>query len=302
MPDEVSAEWAANILKQKHERPFFLAVGFIRPHTPLFAPKKYFDMFPPESITLPPYLKNDLDDCAQALRNRWSWGYQKFDGLTKAGGEKAWKEWVRAYLANVAFVDAQVGVVLDALNASAYADNTIVVFTSDHGYHVGEKDVIQKWHLWDESTRVPLLIHVPQGKGNGKRCQHPVSSLDIYPTLADLCGLSLEPNKGGSGTPLDGHSLRPFLEKPKRRKWDGPSVTYMSVGVSFQDKEGWDIGPHHSVRSHHFRYTLCSNGEEELYDHREDPNEWNNLAADIQYTNTKQTLREQLESIPGVKQ
>ena len=185
MPDEINADWVVDILNKKHDHPFYLSVGFIRPHTPLYVPKKYFDMFPMENVQLPPYLKGDLDDCATILRQRWQWGFIKFKALIRAGGERAWKEWVQAYLACTAFLDDQVGKILEALDAGGYWDNTIVVLTGDNGYHVGEKDLIQKWHLWNESTRVPLFIHVPNGTGNGLTCDHPVSHIDIYPTLVD---------------------------------------------------------------------------------------------------------------------
>jgi len=290
MPDEISADWAIDVLKRKHSRPFYLGVGFIRPHTPLYAPQKYFDMFPMEDIELPPYLKDDLNDCASVLRNRWEWGYQKYEALLKAGGEKAWKEWVQAYLACVAFVDDQVGKVLEALDKSEYSDNTIVILTGDNGYHVGEKDCIQKWHLWEESTRVPLFIRVPGLKGNGQTCDHPVSLIDMYPTLTDLCGLSGDPNKNRSNTPLDGHSLRPFLRDPKRKDWDGPNVALSAI----RDNK---TSPHFSVRSRRYRYTLCGNGEEELYDHKKDPNEWTNLAGNMEYEKTKMQLRNELMSI-----
>jgi len=287
MPDEISADWAVDILKKKHDRPFYLAVGFIRPHTPLYAPKKYFDMFPLEDVQLPPYRKNDLDDCAAVLRNRWQWGFTKYRALIKAGGETAWKEWAQAYLACTAFVDDQVGKVLGALEAGDYRDNTIVILTGDHGYHVGEKDCIQKWHLWDESTRVPLLIHVPRSPGNGRTCDHPVSLIDIYPTLVDLCGLPEHPNKDRSDRPLEGHSLRPLLEKPERETWKGPPVALMGI------RDG-KAEPHFSVRSRRYRYTLCGNGEEELYDHDRDPHEWTNLASDPKHAETKTRLRAEL--------
>ncbi|MDP6635785.1 MAG: sulfatase [Phycisphaerae bacterium] len=289
-PDEVSADWAANILKSKRDRPFYLAVGFIRPHTPLYAPKKYFDMFPLEDVQLPPLLKNDLADCAPVLRSRWRWGYTKYEALIKAGGKKALKEWARAYLACMAFVDAQVGKVLDALDASGHSDNTIVVLTGDNGYHVGEKDCIQKWHLWDESTRVPLFIHVPGAKGNGRTCEHPVSLIDMYPTLADMCGLGGRPRKGADNTPLAGRSLRPLLENPERKESHGPSVAFMGI------RDG-KAPPHFSVRSRRYRYTLCGNGQEELYDHDKDPHEWTNLAGDPEHAETKKQLRKELMSV-----
>jgi len=197
---------------------------------------------------------------------------------------------VQAYLACMAFADEQVGKVLKALDASEYRDNTIVVLTGDNGYHVGEKDCIQKWHLWDESTRVPLFIYVPGARGNGRTCDHPVSLIDVYPTLADLCGLPEHPNKNGSNMPLEGHSLRPLLEKPEREKWNGPSAAFMGI------RDG-KANPHFSIRSRRYRYTLCGNGEEELYDHDNDPNEWTNLAGNPKHAKTRNQLRKELMQI-----
>ena len=297
-PDEVSADWAIDVINKKHDRPFYLGVGFIRPHTPLYAPEKYFDMFPIEEIQLPPYLKVDLKDCAPVLRDRWQWGYKKYEALIAAGGERAWKEWVQAYLACMAFVDDQIGRVLDALDSSGHSDNTIVVLTADNGYHVGEKDCIQKWHLWDESTRVPLLIRVPGlKKGQGRSCDHPVSLIDVYPTLNDLCGLPSEPNKGRSDKQLEGHSLRPFLENPKRKDWDGPAVAFMGIrDIPFSNPKSKKHMPHFSVRSRRYRYTLCDNGQKELYDHKNDPHEWTNLASNNEYEEVKKKLRKELTS------
>lgn len=289
-PDEISADWAINILKKKHTRPFYLGVGFIRPHTPLYAPKKYFDMFLLEDVKLPPYKKDDLADCASILRDRWQWGYKKYKALIKSGGEKAWKEWVQAYLACMTFVDDQIGKILDALEASPYSDNTVIVLTGDNGYHVGEKDCIQKWHLWDESTRVPLFIHAPGSHRSGRTCDHPVSLIDMYPTLLALCDLPKEPNKGLSNIPLEGHSLQSLLKDPRRKEWSGSSVAFMGI------RDGKEA-PHFSVRSSRYRYTLCGNGEEELYDHEEDLNEWTNLAGNPEHATTKKQLRQELMTI-----
>lgn len=290
MPDEISADWAVNILNRKHDKPFFLGVGFIRPHTPLYAPEKYFKMFPLESITLPPYLEGDLDDCAEILRNRWEWGFMKFNALIKGGGETAWKEWVQAYLACMSFVDDQIGKVLDALETSPYRDNTIIILTGDNGYHIGEKDCIQKWHLWEESTRVPLFIHAPEFEGNGYSCTHPASLINVYPTLVDLCNLPKFPNKDGNNETLDGYSLRPFLENPECTSWEGPSVALTAI-------EDRGKKPHFSVRSDRYRYILCSDGEEELYDHVNDPNEWINLVGDSKYQTIKKQLNREMMKI-----
>ncbi|MDA0745351.1 MAG: sulfatase [bacterium] len=286
LPDEISVDWAVEILKQVHDRPFFIGVGLTKPHTPLYVPEKYFDMFPLEDVALPPYLENDLDDCAPALRNRWAWGFQKFRALIDSGGIEAWRAFVQAYLATLAFVDDQIGKLLDTLDASPYGDNTIVVLTSDNGYHVGEKDCIQKWHLWDESTRIPLLVHVPGCSGNGQTCAHPVSHVDLYPTLVDLCGLPSQPHKGNE-LALDGHSLRPLLSDPNASDEVGPSVALMAI------RDGQEP-PHFSVCSRQYRYTLCANGEEELYDHDVDPHEWTNLAGSETHVDIRKVLREKL--------
>mgnify|MGYP001337653502 CR=1 FL=1 len=131
---------------------------------------------------------------------------------TEIGSEMWWKKWVQSYLASVAFVDHQVGIILDSLENSNYANNTIVIFTADHGYHMGEKDNLAKTTIWEESTRIPLVIHAPGVSEVGTKINHPVSLIDLYPTLIDLANLPLNPNKDGNGYELDGHSIKPFLE------------------------------------------------------------------------------------------
>ena len=290
MADEKAAEWAVQKLNQAHNNPFYLCVGLVRPHTPLYVPKKYFDMFPIDQITIPPYKPDDLEDCAEALRDRWQWGYRKFDGLIKSGGEEAWKEWVQAYLASIAFADDQLGKLMEAMDANGYWDNTIVIMTSDNGYHAGEKNVIQKWHVWNESTRVPLFIYNPENSGKGTVCNHPVSLIDIYPTLIDMCSLPANPNEEHSNLALNGHSLSKFFQTPGAKKWDGPSAALMGVKDENQS-------PHLSIVSDRYRYTLCGNGEEELYDHWRDPNEWKNLAVNPEYFRIKGKLQKEMEKV-----
>jgi len=298
MPDEIAATYSMDILSREHEKPFFLAVGLVRTHTPLYAPQEYFDRFPLEEIALPPYRENDRKDCASVLQNRWEWGFTKFDALISAGGEKAWKEWVQAYLACAAFIDDQVGLILETLENSPHKDNTIIVFSSDHGYHIGEKDCVQKWHLWNESTRVPLMIQVPGSKTAGKTSPHPVSLLDIYPTLIDLCGLPSEPHVPLGGPTLGGFSLRPFLEDPSNNSWDGPAVCLTAIrGPQESTIMDTDEDPHFSVCSDRYRYTFCANGEEELYDHQNDPNEWTNLAGKPEYGEIAGHLRVEMKKI-----
>lgn len=290
LPDEQSAAWAVDVIRKKHDRPFYLGVGFVRPHTPLYVPKHYYDLYPLENIELPPYRKDDLNDVAPILRNRWQWGFDKFDALIKSGGEKEWKEWVRGYLASVTFADAQLGKVLDALQQSGELENTIIVLTSDNGYHAGEKNVVQKWHLWNESTRVPLLISVPGNKNNGKIATHPVSLIDVYPTLNELTGL------GNPAGRLDGQSIRELVFSPDKKWKDGRPVAFMAIKDEPQSPEEV-LPPHFSVVSSRYRYTLCFNGEEELYDQEKDPNEWVNLAGNSKYSPVRKALKQQLLGI-----
>jgi len=287
MPDEVTADYGIEALGREHEKPFFLALGLVRPHTPLYAPEKYFRLFPPEEIELPAVLENDLDDCAPSLVANRPYARLRWE-IVKQGGEKMWRQWLQAYLASITFADAQLGRVLDALEASPHAENTVVVFTSDNGYHMGEKECLFKCTLWEESERVPLVVAAP-GKRAGASCQRPVSLVDLYPTLLDLAGLPMDPHGLSHGHPLDGHSLVPFLDDPETKEWSGPPVALTTLrGVT---------GIHHSVRSETHRYTLCESGEEELYDHAGDPHEWHNLAGDERRAEVKATLRRELERL-----
>ena len=286
LPDERVAEWGAEVLRRPHDEPFFLALGFMKPHTPLNAPQAYFDQFPLDQIQLPPQLAGDLDDCARALVDHRPYGFLLYQ-LIQTGGERWFREFLQAYLACVAFVDEMVGRVLDALEASPYADRTIVVFTSDNGYHLGEKEYIFKDSLWEESGQIPLLLAAPGPGAAGGECTAPVSLVDLYPTLCDLCGLDRSPHPE---LPLAGHSLRPLLESPAGG-WDGPPVALTSVRG--------DTGIHHSVRSATHRYTRCGNGEEELYDHTTDPHEWHNLAGSPAHETVRLELREEMLKLLG---
>ena len=293
LPDEISADFAIDVLSRKHESPFFLGVGFIRPHSPLYAPEKYFKMFPLEAITLPPYLKGDKNDCASMLQNRWKWGFIKYDALLKAGGEKAWKEWVQAYLACMAFVDDQIGRVVEALNNSPYKDNTIIVLTSDNGYHIGEKDCIQKWHLWNESTKVPLYVCLPYSKEDNLVCNKPVSLIDLYPTLTEICQHSGNPAGNSANKTFDGRSLVPLLKSPAGDGWvNRPILTAVQSNTSQKTSKA-----HFSIIDEQYRYTLCLDGEEELYDHEKDPNEWVNLAKNEDYVEVKKSLNKEMKNI-----
>ena len=270
MPDEQVADWAVERLQQKHDEPFFLAVGFVRPHVPYTAPKEFFDLYPLESIVMPNVPSHEMDDIpllgkAMALGTLEGGDHRNVLDI----GPDYWREMVRAYLACVTFVDAQAGKVLRALADSPYSDNTIVVFWSDHGQHLGEKRHWRKQALWEESTRVPLAIRLPKSAGGGQVSNQAVSLLDVYPTLLDLVGLPAV--KG-----LEGTSLRPLLDNPTAHRVE-PAVTT------------WYY-KNHSVRDRDFRYIRYRDGTEELYDHRSDPGEHRNLAADSRYDQVKARL------------
>ena len=257
--DFVDASWGIEQLSQKHDRPFFLAVGLYRPHVPWYAPQRFFDERPLNDVLLPEVKKddrNDLPPAAIELTNNQTPPAHKW-----FVGEKQWKPAVQAFLASSSFTDDQVGRLLQALDESPHANNTIVVLYSDHGFHLGEKQRWAKQSLWERSTRVPFIIRLP-GQSEGQRCSQPVELLSVYPTLLELCGL---PKKQD----LEGVSLRPLLENP-RAEWKRPAIT------TYQEKN-------HAVRSKHFRYIRYADGSEELYDHRNDPREWNNLAGDSSY-------------------
>ena len=268
--DRKTAEGAAAFLLRDHDKPFFLACGIFRPHLRWYAPRKYFDMHPLEKIKLPATLENDLADVPPSGRRQSSGGSQAF-GVIREHGE--WKKAVQGYLASCSFADACVGVVLDALEKSKYADNTIIVLWGDHGFHIGQKDRISKLTLWEQGSKTPLIISTPDlAATGGKQCQQPVSLVDLYPTLVELCGLPARDR-------LDGRSIAPLLLHPKT-KWPNPAV------VSLRGD--------HAVRSKHWHYIRYSAGDEELYDATKDPNQWKNLANDTRYTDVKNELKKWL--------
>ena len=266
MTDFQSAAWAVKKLQQQHEKPFFLGVGFIRPHVPWYVPKKWFDLFPLNDIVTPAYLPSDFDDIPEmGKRVAEAPMMPTTEWLIK---KNQWKEVVQAYLACLAFVDEQVGKVLDALEASAHASNTIVVLWSDHGYHLGEKNRFAKQAIWERDTKTPLIIKAPGVKA-GSVCKAPVQLVDIYPTLLALCNLP-------AYTMAEGHSIKPLLDNPSAR-WKHHAVTVYGIGNS-------------SIRSERYRLIQYEDGSQELYDLLRDPNEWTNLAKDKKYTKTVASL------------
>jgi uncharacterized sulfatase len=252
-------------MEQKKDEPFFLAVGFFRPHTPYVAPKKYFDLYPVDQLRLPFAPEGDRDDIpTAAFAHNCPVPNYSLDHKTLI---KA----TQAYYACVSMVDAQVGRLLDALDRLELADNTIVVFWSDHGYHLGEHNgVWQKRTLFEEGARAPLIIRAPGVKGNGQACHRIVEFVDIYPTLGGLAKIQV-PND------LDGRDLTPLLNDPIA-EWEGHAVTQILRPVDNRLNEPV-MGC--SIRTHRYRFTEWGEGKHgvELYDHQVDPREFNNLAA-----------------------
>jgi len=297
LQDEKHAAWAVKKIKELENtnQPFFMGIGFVRPHTPLHAPDKYFDMFPIEKLELSPWMKDDNSDTfwdENFKPNRK--GKKLYRELLKSYNgdrELAIKHFLQAYLACVAFVDEQVGKVMDALEKSSLSNNTIVVFTSDHGWQMGEKNYLFKNSLWEESVRIPLLIKTPTTKA-GSKVEQPVSLVDIYPTLVDLCNLKGTNKKNELGADLGGFNMKPLLEG---KSWMGPKGALTIVG-----NYGKNIATekqNFSYRTKRYRYILYSNGREELYDHAHDDYEWHNVANDKKYRKTKNRLKSELQSI-----
>jgi arylsulfatase A-like enzyme len=298
MTDEKSTVWTKKQLekleKENASKPFFMAIGLHRPHTPLVVPQTYFDLFPLESIQIPVIKEDDIEDTFLEKNNLkndgGSRGRKAFDGLIKGFTTKelALKKYTQAYLASVAFADDRVGELLEALENSKFANNTIVILFSDHGYHLGEKKYLWKYNLWEETTRVPLIIKAPKYKGNsGKKINHPVSLLDIYPTILSLTGNNVSSLMLNEKPQLDGFSLEPFLQNPKTKSWDGPDAA-LTVIASWRSP--LPERQHLSVRGKRYRYIKYANGNEELYDHKKDPYEWYNLASSNEHNNVKQKL------------
>ncbi len=276
--DGKSATAAVELLESHRDKPFFLGVGFYRPHTPYVAPKKYFDMYPLESIKLPYNAPDDQDDIpepAEAIRP-----------LNYGLSDEKCRECMRAYFAALTFMDAQVGRLLDALDRLQLSDRTIVVLWGDHGYLLGEHGQWMKQSLFEESARVPLIIAAPGAKGNGQASPRIVETVDIYPTLADLASLPAPQN-------LHGTSLRPLLDDPGRA-WDRPAFTQVRRNNFFG----------RSVRTQRWRYTEWDHGKRgiELYDHDNDPREFKNLAADPNYASVVTELRAVLRNAAGPEQ
>lgn len=269
MADTIRINWAVEQLQKKHDKPFFLACGIYAPHFPNYCPQKYFDMYDPEKIQLPPMKDDDLEDLPPRIRrqkeNRRRAHHDKLVAID------AVDDAIHGYLACMSYADAMMGRVLDALKSSPYADNTIVVFWSDHGYHHGEKGNWGKHTLWERTSNVPFIWAGP-GVAEEQKCDVTVSLIDMYPTLVDLCELP-HPSQ-----PLEGTSLAETLADPVTAKDRDVFLPYMIPGE-------------YAVINRDWRYIRYGEDGEELYNVRQDPNEWNNLASVSQYEDVMAKLR-----------
>jgi len=271
--DGKAAEAAIEFLERNRDRPFFLGCGFVRPHVPLVAPQKYFDLYDRDAMIAPEVPENDLDDVPKVIR--------EYKANTRYGvTPELHKGLLEAYYASISYMDAQVGRILDALDELGLRDNTIVIFSSDHGYLLGHHHKFQKQHLFEESTRVPFIFSAPTMPDSaGMATSHLTELVDVYPTVAALAGLT--PPEG-----LQGRSLVPLLEEPDADRWDREFVFTIS-------RNGGE-----SIRSHDWRFTHWGFGEKgtELYDLRNDPGEFTNLAGVPGHAEKLKGMRRLLEA------
>jgi arylsulfatase A-like enzyme len=266
MGDGKMVQWARQFLAAPPKEPFLLVAGIYRPHLPFYAPRKYFEMYPLDEIIPPVTKEDDCDDLPAGGQAMAADRRGDYDLVLREG---KYREMLQAYLANISYADALVGQLLDALDASPGADNTVVVFWSDHGWHFGEKQHLHKFTLWDRSTRIPMIIAAPGMTQPGTRTARPVGAIDLFPTLNEICQMPSVPE-------LDGSSLVPLLKDPTTA-WDRPTLTTHGLG-------------NHALRTERWRYIRYYDGGEELYDHHQDPHEWHNLAEMAEHQMVKEEL------------
>lgn len=274
--DDRAAVQAIETIHENRDRPFFLGLGFLRPHVPHVAPARFFDLYPLSKIQA---VINPPNDHAHIpLASEMAINTRANDmGMN----ENDRREAIRGYYASVSYMDWQVGRVLDALEKSGMADRTAVVFWSDHGWHLGEHHRWQKRSLFEESARVPLIVSRPGGRGGSKSSQALVELIDIYPTVAELCGMRAPAH-------AEGQSLTPLLDNPNR-PWKKAAFTQVSAQEGIVGR---------SVCDARYRYMRWEgpHADEELYDHRSDPGEHRNLARESAAGPVVQTMRAMLEA------
>ena len=266
------AEFITNYkTNSENDQPFFIGCGFFRPHLPWNCHKQFWDLFSPDTLQIPKgYLENDNEDIPVPVGNT-----EIHAIINKAG---KWKEGIWAYLANLAYADYNVGIVLDALDKSPYKENTIVLFMGDHGWHLGEKNRWSKHEVYDQANHTTLIIYDPSAKGNGNKCTKVVSMQDLYPTLVELCGLPVKKD-------IEGRSIAPLLKNPEDKKWNWPILmSYNNV---------------HYIKTNEWRF-IDEGDKSQLYHTAVDPYEWVNLFGKSGYDNIVEKLRFEIDSIRNV--
>jgi len=273
MVDAMRTNWMCDVLGRKHDKPFFMALGMYSPHYPNYAPQKYFDMYNRDSLELPLYKTNDLEDLSPAIRKFYTNRSRQHKELEKYG---ALKDALHGYLASISFADAMLGRILDALEQSPNKDNTIIVMWSDQGFHHGEKGHWGKHTLWQRTTQVPF-IWAGKGIPESEKVETTVSLVDIFPTLKEICNLPIDRK-------LDGVSLAGVLQNPS-------TARERNVFIPHAERESY------AVVNINWRYIQYKDGAEELYNTKEDPNEWNNLAGEEKFS---QVILDMRKSVPKV--
>ncbi|WP_299057428.1 sulfatase [uncultured Polaribacter sp.] len=273
MPDHNSVNWVTERLQRNYEKPFFMGLGFLRVHVPLYVPQKWFDLYPLENIETPPYKSDDLNDIPPVGLQINDLPMMPSTEWAKESGE--WKKIVQAYLACISYVDYELGRVLDALENSKYADNTVIVLWSDHGYRLGEKGTFAKHALWETATKAPLIFAGPN-LPKGKKIDAPVEMLSIYPTLLELSSLpAYDRNEGVS-----------LVNMMQNDAGIDNSYALTTFGMN-----------NHAIKKDGFRYIQYEDGIEEFYDHSLDPNEWNNDADNPKYKTQIEKMKEFLPKV-----
>jgi arylsulfatase A-like enzyme len=265
------SEACVEFLNQQHNKPFFFALGFSKPHQPLIAPKEFFDLYPLDKLGTPDYNAADMDDVPDINKQNFSSPF-----VDKVRKQQQLQLAYQAYLACMSFTDACIGNVLDALKNSKYASNTIVIFFTDHGFQLGTKNRWEKYSLWKLATNSPLIVYIPDSKLNGAVCSEAVSLMDIHSTVLEATGINLTEN-------LDCVSLMPQIKKPDTNRKIPAVITH---------EEG-----NHSIVWKQFNYIRYKNGAEEFYDHTKDNLEYQNEAANKAYRRVRKKLKQFIPEI-----
>lgn len=273
--DWKNAEFAAKYLGEKHDKPFFLAVGLFRPHSPQIAPQEFFDMYPLDKVEVPELPADDMNDIPEIAKTNFS---SKFVGYVKEKGQL--QKATQAYLASISFADACIGKILEGIEKGPNKDNTIIVLWTDHGWQLAQKDRWEKFSLWKQATNSPLIIKYPKTKNPGVSINQAVSLLDLFPTVLDLSGID-KPNF------LEGTSLVPLLTNPSYVRKEPAIVTYEKGNLSVEKNE-WN-------------YIQYKDGSEELYNHKTDPKEFKNIISQIGNESIKKELRAYVDNMKNRK-